>query len=71
MKVKIKTWKQMEKEFGLDFYGDINCKYYFTSEMEKDMPKNRIIEIIDNERWWVNDGYWSVSEDMIKKIIGE
>lgn len=33
-KVRIKSREQMEKEFGLDEYWDINCKYYFWKDMK-------------------------------------
>lgn len=65
MKVKIKTWQEMEQEFGLDEQGDINCDQYFVVEMEADMPKDRIIEI-DSENEW---GEYIITEDMIKEKI--
>lgn len=33
--VKIKSWEQMEKEYGLDDSGDINCLGRFTGGMKK------------------------------------
>lgn len=77
MKVKIKTWKQMEEEFGLDFDGDINIDYGFIKSMEVDMPKDRIIEIDEKGNWrYINNlnrkRSWSISDDMIaEKITGE
>ena len=64
--VKIKTWEQMEKEFGLNLLGNIDCEYVFTSAMEEDMPLDRIIEVI-NENW----NGWGISEDMIDSVIEE
>lgn len=32
-KVKIRSWKSMENEFGLDWTGDINSYINFTSGM--------------------------------------
>lgn len=66
MKVKIKTWDAMHKEFGITNNGNIHCRYYFTTMMEEDLPKNRIIEVIDE--WWNN---WAISDDMIEEIIEE
>lgn len=33
--VRIRTWKDMEKEFGLNDYNDINCKFTFTRGMRE------------------------------------
>ena len=33
-KVRIRQWEDMEKEFGLDDDGDIDCHYSFTKEMK-------------------------------------
>jgi hypothetical protein len=77
MKVKIKTWNQMQMECGLDNAGDIKCRMYFTTEMEECLPKNRIIEISKREDQYYNwfsklekgIGPWVISEDMIEEII--
>lgn len=34
-KVKIRQWSDMEKEFGLDEGGDIDCRCFFAIEMKK------------------------------------
>lgn len=71
MKVKIKTWEAMKKEFGLRISGNIKCKCTFTEEMEEKMPKDRVIEVIkneDSERILI--GTWksySISTDMIEE----
>ena len=62
--VKIKTWEQMEQEFGLTPSGNINCKSTFIVDMEKQIPKNRII-ILEDGCW----GEWSISDDMIEEEI--
>lgn len=33
-RVQFKTWEEMEKEFGLDEEGDINCRNRFTTDMK-------------------------------------
>ena len=71
MKVKIKTWEAMEKKFGLDVDGDINCEAFFTKNMEDKMPDNRIINLvhwIGNCGFWDDTG-WKITEDMIDQII--
>ena len=50
MKVKIKTWEKMRKEYGIDKDG---CIYLgdnvFTKNMERLLPEDRIINITSNE----------------------
>lgn len=62
-KVKIKTWQEMEEEFGLDELEDINCEECFTQLMEELLPKDRIIEIDLGNKW----NFFNISEDMIKE----
>ena len=59
--VTIRTWADMEDEYGLDNSGTINCSKSFIIRMEKDLPPNRIIEVIDG-----NWRYWGISQDMIQ-----
>jgi hypothetical protein len=49
MKVKIKTWDKMEKEFGLNTNGNINCPCVFNKKLEADLPSDRIIEILQTD----------------------
>ena len=65
MKVKIKTWEQMKEEFGVDEDGFINCHSGFTPRMEKSMPEDRIVELVDGREYYV----WVISEDMIEEVI--
>ena len=63
IRVRIKTWEEMEQEFGLDTCGDINVSGYFTSHMEELMPRDRIIEIgsclfKDGDRKQFRRGFW-------------
>ena len=68
-KVRIKTWEEMEKNFGLDEYGDIlvTGDYYFTKDMENIIPKDRIIEI-DENNGWLSELY-GISEAMIVEYL--
>ena len=63
--VKIKTWKQMEEEFGTDLLGDIKTEFFFTKGMEEDMPKNRIIKVYENDNW----NGWHIDNDMIEETL--
>lgn len=74
MRVQIKTWEEMAR---IDT-GDIDdkdlklpCGTYFTTEMEKYMPEDRIIEVCEKDEglWWsVGINFYTsfyISEDMI------
>ena len=70
-KVKIKTWEEMEKEFGLGMDGNINCEATFVYSMEKfldEYSRDRIMTIKNEDCFWYcmeeEDHYWS--DDMIK-----
>ena len=63
---KIKTWEEMKKEFGNTRGGNIDCEGTFTIDMEKEMPRNRIIKV-ENNSW----SKYNISSDMIKcKVEG-
>lgn len=76
-KVKIKTWEEMEKEFGLYEDEDIKCHKTFIQLME------RSIETLDTDRVLTiktvngNDYYttietnWNWSDDMIKCLASD
>ena len=64
--VLIKSWEQMEKEYGLNSYGAINCKYTFTKEMK--YLCNTIITI-ENNLITYRSGNWSISDDMIAEYL--
>lgn len=72
-KVRIKTWKEMEKEFGLDEEGDINTlgSWLFIKNMEERLPNDRIIEIVideDGDNNWVGTKYY-ISKPMIAEYL--
>ena len=67
-KVKIKSWKEMEKEFGPSDSGIINCKLSFTGTMERELNKkfpDRILTIED-----INEAgnYYGMEKYGIEKI---
>ena len=69
MKVKIKTWEQMEREYGLTSLGDISTPgANFVDTMEEIMPQDRIIEVEkygDRYKW----KGWVITNDMIEEFV--
>lgn len=72
-KVKIKSWEQMEEEFGLDKIGDIKCAAAFLVDMKHLCGQEIEIETIE----YAYDGSykkiqniegWAITFDMIEKI---
>ena len=63
IKVKIRSWKSMEKEFGLNEWGNILTKYAFVDEM-KFMCDKKKIELDED---FYTTGGWYISSDMVKK----
>ena len=69
MRVKIKSWEQMEKEFGLKHKENIACRYVWTCDMEEEIPEDRIIQVETCELYDMNWQDWSISEDMIEAYL--
>jgi hypothetical protein len=67
--VKIKSWKQMEEEFGMNALGSIACNKDFTTIMNIDLPENRIIKISEDYIWEVGRRDWDISDDMIEEEL--
>ncbi len=75
-KVKIKSWQEMEEEFGLNCAENINCNFTFTKEMEKYCGAVATIRRIDSDGEVeltstssnLDFSYWTFSTDMIKKV---
>ena len=73
--VVFKTWEEMVEEFGFNDKDYIECRFGFTSVMERDIYKNRVYTInsIENtEKVFFKEVYsrsgraWSISFDMLK-----
>ena len=74
MFIKIKTWEQMEQEFGLNDSENINLpnNESFSTTMEYLLPKNRIIKVGvegGGYTWFTSYGVWRISEEAIEKIL--
>ncbi len=75
-KVKIKTWEEMEEEYGLTSGKDINCKQTFVKSMKGWTNINcqdRIIKIISvaHDYYKMEGSYHWWSDDMIECLAGE
>jgi len=67
-KIKIREWDDMEKEFGLDFAGDIDCRCTFTRNMKKYCGKTmKILKIKPSGNYTVEGSIYTFSDDMIVK----
>lgn len=71
-KIRIKTWEQLSKEFEYDKkYEQIRCSISFTKNMNKSLPKDRIVVIkgytLENN-YKVKENNWYWSEDMMEAI---
>ena len=73
-RVRIKSWEQMEKEFGMEFDW-IACKCGFNSEMRHLCGRTATISEINDYKvkltdWSDDTGglYWTISTDMIKLV---
>ena len=69
-RVRIREWDDMEKEFGLDDFGDIKCSGPFTSEMEEFCGRvGTVCGFIQDKFYKVSfDGEsnnWGFSDEMI------
>ena len=73
-KVRIKTWEEMEEEFGLEDceVEIIRVKYDWTRIMEDTIPEDRVIEVKNKGgfmRWENRDYGYSISDDMIAEWL--
>ena len=73
IRAKIRTWNDMEKEYGLNSTGSIAVPGAFPEKMEEDMPIDRAITIIDWNNnvgiWNADSRSWVIRKEMIEKIM--
>jgi hypothetical protein len=72
MYIKIKTWEQLTQEFIVDEYNDILCEHLFTTEMERLLPENRIIQVDAHPEWYdwyyCGHGNFLISEEIVDNL---
>lgn len=72
--VRFREWEDMKEEFGLDDFGDIDCKFAFTTEMRDSglCGKEFIIkDIYYNDEIQGHGFRYSISKDMIENVNEE
>jgi len=70
MKVLIKSWKKMKKEYGLDTDGDINLSPHFSKEMKHLCKKVVTIEIDNNIATTTSKRkIWFICPQMVEAVI--
>lgn len=72
-KVRIKTWGEMEKEFGVDRAGDINTTPSFLADMDEYTGEILTIEKVEENYYLMKeDDYgWDWTDDMISYKVLE
>lgn len=71
--LKIREWDDMEKEFGLNRLGSVDCKYVFSISMVPMCGKDFTVRAIENGHFYSYegteclDGYrYDISSDMLE-----
>ena len=74
IKAKIRTWEDMENQYGFTKLGSVAVPMGFPMAMEKRMPSNRVILIMSwggkTGKWKDKKGKcWRITKEMIEEII--
>jgi len=68
-KVRIKSWKEMEKEYGVDSHGDIKSGVPFLTSMRKYCGKIMTIQQVGWSWYYMEEsGNWCLTDEMIKGL---
>lgn len=68
-KVRIKSWEQMEGEYGLDSAGHINILYSFTDDMRPYCNEILTIDEVDDDSYRMASVEWIFTDKMIKGVV--
>lgn len=69
--VVFKEWDEMVREYGLNRYGNIDCKYLFTVDMKFLCGTEHVIRAINDGHFHFVDtdcGGYHISADMIRPV---
>lgn len=69
-KVKVREWDDMEEEFGMDEYGDIDCNFSFVKNMKEYCGKEMTVSRVLTDYYTLeeDDGVWKWADDMLCKL---
>lgn len=72
-KVRVRAWDDMEKEFGLDASGDIECRCWFTKGMRDSCGKIVQIESVSPEidAYYIKDDFHAFTDDMLEAVADD
>lgn len=71
-KVRVRQWADMEKEFGLDYNGDINKRPYFTKAMKEYCGQILTIDgFTSNGYYTVEECGWKFCDEMFEPVSKE
>lgn len=65
-RVMFRDWDDMEYEFGLNVYGAIDCKFYFTEKMRPLCGTEFTITEIEGDKYFGHGTRSRISKDMLR-----
>ena len=65
-KVKVRSWEEMEKQYGLDFDGDINISVCFVKSMREYCGKILTINRVCSDHYNMAESCWNWTDEMLK-----
>ena len=71
MKVKIRSWDDLVREFGTNPAGNINCPNGFIQRMLEYCGEVKSIAIVFGDNFYFNDTHYIFSVEMIEEVIEE
>lgn len=66
----VRKWDDMVNEFDVDYYGDINCEFMFSSGMRYLCGEELTVRHIENRRISAEEDIfatWVISADMLER----
>ena len=65
-KVKVRSWEDMEKQYGLDYDGDINTSFCFVKSMREYCGKILTVKYAYSDHYNMADSGWNWTDDMLE-----
>lgn len=71
-KVKLRTWEDMEKQYGLDKYGDIKSEYHVVQDMKEYCGKIVTVHIVSEESFNIEESSkWNWGFEALEKVYSK